>query len=73
LTLCRIIVVFGNAQVVDWAKGKSEADVVAAINGGDTSPVGQALSASKNDVDFFYSRNTGAGLIKMMQVCVCVV
>jgi hypothetical protein len=59
--------------VVDWAKGKSEADVVAAINGGDTSPVGQALSASKNDVDFFYSRNTGAGLIKMMQVCVCVV
>jgi len=54
--------------VVDWAKGKSEADVVAAINGDDSSPVGQALAASKNDVDFFYSRNYGAGLIKMMQV-----
>lgn len=40
----------------DWAKGKSEADVVAAINGEDASEVGQALAASKSDPDFFYSR-----------------
>jgi len=55
-------------KVLDWAKGKSEADVVAAINGEDSSEVGQALAASKSDPDFFYSRNYGAGLIKTMQV-----
>jgi hypothetical protein len=29
---------------------------VAAINGEDSSEVGQALAASKSDPDFFYSR-----------------
>jgi hypothetical protein len=36
--------------------------------GGVLSQVGAALAASKNDADFFYSRNYGAGLIKTMQV-----
>jgi len=55
-------------KVLDWAKGKSEADVVAAINGEDETDVGKSLAASKSDPDFFYSRNYGAGLIKTMQV-----
>lgn len=55
-------------KVLEWAKGKSEAEVVAAINGSDDSEVGMALSACKNDPDFYYTRNYGAGLIKAMQV-----
>ena len=55
-------------MVLEWTKGKSEADVVAAINGSDPSEVGTALATAKGNVDFFYSRNFGAGLIKMMQV-----
>jgi hypothetical protein len=55
-------------SVLAWATGKTEADVVNAINGGDDSPVGQALANAKSDKSFFYTRNFGAGLIKLMQV-----
>jgi len=55
-------------KVLEWAKGKSEAEVVAAINGEDSSEVGTALAACKNDADFYYTRNYGAALIKAMQV-----
>merc|ERR1719326_2123241 len=55
-------------KVLEWAKGKSEADVVSAIEGQDSSEVGAALAASKNDPEFLYTRNYGAGLIKTMQV-----
>ena len=54
--------------MLEWAKGKSEAEVVAAINGEDSSEVGMALAACKNDADFYYTRNYGAALIKAMQV-----
>jgi len=54
--------------VLQWATGKTEADVVNAINGGDDSVVGKALANAKNDKDFFYTRNFGAALIKLMQV-----
>lgn len=54
-------------KVLDWAKGKSEADVVKAINGEDDSEVGQAFASAKAS-DFLYTRNFGAGLIKVMQV-----
>jgi photosystem II biogenesis protein Psp29 len=56
------------ASVLEWATGKTEADVVNAINGGDDSEVGKALANAKNDKAFFYTRNFGAGLIKLMQV-----
>ena len=55
-------------KVLEWAKGKSEAEVVAAINGEDSSEVGAVLGMSKSDPDFLYTRNFGAGLIKTMQV-----
>jgi len=62
-------VVKGDAEkVLEWAKGKTEADVVAAINGEDSSEVGQALANAKSNKDFLYTRNFGAGLIKLMQV-----
>jgi len=57
-------------KVLAWAQGKSEADVVAAIEGKDDSEVGAWLAKAKNadDDDFLYTRNFGAGLIKMMQI-----
>jgi len=59
----------GDAEkVLEWAKGKTEADIVAAINGEDSSEIGQALANAKSNPDFLYTRNFGAGLIKLMQV-----
>ena len=55
-------------QVLAWATGKTEADVVAAFNGQDSSPVGAALARIRANSDFHYTRNFGAGLIKIMQV-----
>ena len=55
-------------QVLSWATGKTEADVVAAFNGEDQSPVGLALARIRANPDFLYTRNFGAGLIKIMQV-----
>jgi len=55
-------------KVLEWAKGKSEAQVVAAINGEDSSEVGAVLGNAKSNPDFLYTRNFGAGLIKTMQV-----
>lgn len=57
-------------SVLSWANGKSETDVVAAINGQDSSDVGKWLNkAHSSDVDdFLYTRNFGAGLIKIMQL-----
>lgn len=58
-------------SVLAWAQGKSEADVVNAMNGGDqSSEVGKWLNKAKiSDVDdFLYTRNFGAGMIKMMQI-----
>lgn len=54
--------------VLGWATGKTEADVVAAFNGQDPSPVGAALARIRANPDFLYTRNFGAGLIKIMQV-----
>lgn len=63
----------GDAEkVLEWAKGKTEADVVKAINGEDDSEIGKALAKAKSNPDFLYTRNFGAGLIKLMQVRVCV-
>jgi photosystem II biogenesis protein Psp29 len=57
-------------MVLAWAQGKSEAEVVAAMNGEDSSPVGQIFAKAKNgdEDDFLYTRNFGAGLIKVMQL-----
>jgi hypothetical protein len=55
-------------QVLTWATGKTEADVVAAFNGQDQSSVGAALARIRANPDFLYTRNFGAGLIKIMQV-----
>ncbi|EKX52010.1 hypothetical protein GUITHDRAFT_150871, partial [Guillardia theta CCMP2712] len=54
--------------VLQWAQGKTEADVVSAIKGEDSSPVGQVLASLGKNEDFLYTRNFGAGLIKIMQV-----
>lgn len=57
-------------SVLAWAQGKTEADVVNAINGGDSSAVGTVLGSAKkaDEDDFLYTRNFGAGLIKIMQL-----
>jgi hypothetical protein len=54
-------------SVLSWAQGKTEADVVNAMNGQDSSTVGMVLAnAKKADADdFLYTRNFGAGLIKV--------
>ena len=54
--------------VLGWATGKTEADVVAAFNGEDSSTVGAALASIKSNPDNLYTRNFGAGLIKIMQI-----
>lgn len=54
--------------VLAWAQGKTETDVVAAFQGQDSSAVGQALANVKNNPDFLYTRNFGAGLVKIMQL-----
>lgn len=57
-------------KVLTWATGKTEGDVVKAMNGEDTSEVGAllALAKSAGEDDWIYTRNFGAGLIKTMQV-----
>jgi len=55
-------------MVLSWATGKTESDVVAAFSGQDSSEVGLALGRLKTNSDFLYTRNFGAGLIKIMQV-----
>jgi|Transcript_42589 photosystem II biogenesis protein Psp29 len=61
----------GDAEkVLSWAQGKSEADIVAAMNGEDSSEIGSILGKAKSagEDDWIYTRNFGAGLIKTMQV-----
>ena len=55
-------------SVLNWAAGKTEADVVAAFQGQDSSAVGSALARIHNPESFRYTRNLGAGLIKLMQL-----
>lgn len=54
-------------SVLVWAQGKNEGDVVKAMNGEDTSEIGKVLSKAKSsdEDDFLYTRNFGAGLIKV--------
>mmetsp|Transcript_26784 Transcript_26784/g.52247 ORF Transcript_26784/g.52247 Transcript_26784/m.52247 type:complete len:313 (+) Transcript_26784:64-1002(+) len=57
-------------KVLTWAQGKTEADIVSAMNGEDSSEIGTILSTAKTaaEDDWIYTRNFGAGLIKVMQV-----
>jgi hypothetical protein len=53
--------------VLAWAQGKTEGDIVKAMNGEDSSAIGMVLAHAKkaDEDDFLYTRNFGAGLIKV--------
>jgi len=57
-------------KVLSWATGKTEAQIVEAMNGGGEGEVAAVLAKAKSAAadDWIYTRNFGAGLIKMMQV-----
>ena len=57
-------------KVLTWATGKTEGDVVKAMNGEDDSEIGKLFANAKSagEDDWIYTRNFGAGLIKTMQL-----
>lgn len=69
LDLDPAVVAADSKAVLEWAEGKTEADVMASIETSDGSAAAEALAAVKADEKFIYSRVFAIGVYKVMMKC----
>jgi hypothetical protein len=55
-------------QLIEWAEGKTKAEIEAALSGEGDNVVAETARAAKSDEFWMYSRYFGLGLLRMMEI-----